>query len=96
MPNDLSISAAGGAASFATTPAPLANTPSVSSSTSSSAAPFPSPVEHLNAAMGIEVMQFVAQNGAVTQSFPSQRQIDAYRDAAQTPSPPASNPVPTA
>ena len=95
MPNDLSISAAGGAASFATTPAPLANTPSVSSSTSS-AAPFPSPVEHLNAAMGIEVMQFVAQNGAVTQSFPSQRQIDAYRDAAQTPSPPASNPVPTA
>jgi len=95
MPNDLSISAAGGAASFATTPAPLANTPSVGSSTSS-AAPFPSPVEHLNAAMGIEVMQFVAQNGAVTQSFPSQRQIDAYRDAAQTPSPPASNPVPTA
>ncbi len=92
MPDDLAISAADNSgplanlpkATVARAPAPeiSASTTAASAATTTAAAqkgPFPSPVYHLDATLGIEVMQFVDQSGGITQSFPSQRQLDAYR-----------------
>jgi len=85
MSDNLSITATDGAASFA--PVARSPTPAPPASSSSTAqAQFPSPVEHFNAALGIEVMQFAGQDGAAGQTFPSQRQLDAYRDAQPAPS----------
>ena len=83
MPNDLSIGATNQAAPYIAA-AKAAATAVTENSNSSTAVKFPSPVEHLDAALGIEVLQFVGQNGAVTQSFPSQRQLDAYQTSPST------------
>jgi len=83
MSDNLAIGATGQAASFASEPKSAG--PTASATPSTGAQPqFPSPVEHLNAALGIEVLQFAGQDGTVGQSFPSQRQLDAYRDAGPT------------
>ena len=59
--------------------APAAELPPVSVGGGAALAPFPLPVDHLDPSLGIEVMQFVGDGGQVTQSFPTQKQLDAYR-----------------
>jgi hypothetical protein len=85
MPSELAISVGGGGSTLAAGPtlkSAVAAMPAISvRGGDPRAMVFPLPVEHLVAALGIEVMQFVDHHGDVTQSFPTQRQLDAYRDA---------------
>jgi hypothetical protein len=56
-------------------PAPVAQL----AAASSTANPTPNPTLALDAALGLVVIQFHNNSGAVTSSIPSQQQIDAYR-----------------
>jgi len=92
MPDDLAISAAHSAPALATNPKPVA-TAVKDDPSSDNPAPFPNPVSHLDAALGIEVMQFVDNAGGITQSFPTQRQLASYTAGIGEPAN-AANPVP--
>ncbi len=85
MPSEFAISVGGGGSALTAGPtvkSAVAVMPAISVRGGDPLAViFPLPVEHLVAALGIEVMQFVDQHGDVTQSFPTQRQLDAYRGA---------------
>jgi hypothetical protein len=83
MPTDLSISTVTASQPSLTARPASAAAPQAASQAAEAPA-FPQPVGHLDAALGIEVMQFVDQSGGVTQSFPSPRQLEAYRDAPAT------------
>jgi hypothetical protein len=86
MPDDLALSAI----SASSPPSPAQPSPTLAlapaaapaAPASSDPGPFPSPVDHLDPALGIEVLQYLNQSGGVAESFPSQRQLDAYRDPA--------------
>ncbi|HEY0908803.1 MAG TPA: hypothetical protein VGD75_01060 [Bradyrhizobium sp.] len=51
----------------------------------------PTPTLRLDPALGLVVIEFVSDAGAVTSSFPTQRQLDAYR--AGTAHPPGERPA---
>jgi hypothetical protein len=50
-----------------------------SSGTAASAAPLLNPSLHLDPSLNIVVLEFFDSKGNVTQSIPSQRQLDAYK-----------------
>ena len=70
------VGAASGAASGKPQAAGAATSPAKAAVTSD---PNPNPTLELNAALGLVVIQFHNQAGAVTSSIPTQQQIDAYR-----------------
>ena len=87
MPNDLTIqsvnavsapadaSAASKASGF---PAPQGAQPAAAPQ------PFNNPTLHLDPSLGLVVIEFRNDKGAVTSTIPSQRQIEAYRMHQQT------------
>jgi hypothetical protein len=81
MPNDLSIQAVplvnignGGVASVK----PTATAASVEQ-TAPVPSPSPNPTLELNAALGLVVIEFRNDAGAITSSIPTQQQLEAYR-----------------
>jgi hypothetical protein len=68
-------SAASGASGTSGAPTPAAQV----AAASSTANPTPNPTLELDAALGLVVIQFHNDSGAVTSSIPSQQQINAYR-----------------
>ena len=55
----------------------------------------PNPTLRLDPALGLVVIEFVNQSGAVTSSIPSQRQLTAYQDGtAAPPGDPQATPAP--
>ena len=88
MPVDLSVPPVGASAPRPSTSAPTpASTPAPAPGTSGNG--FPNPTFQLDAALGIVVIQFHDAAGAVTNSIPSQRQLDAYRIQGSTDTPKA-------
>jgi hypothetical protein len=89
MPNDLTISAVGTPIALPNRvhsyqPAPAANLePKVAGP------PAPSPTLRYDAAVGILVIDFHNDAGQVTNSIPTQRQLDAYRSRVESGGPPA-------
>jgi hypothetical protein len=84
MPNELTIPAVQAAAASAESPA------GTKAAASAPAGPPPThfltnPSLRLDPALGLVVIEFRNDSGAVTHSIPSQRQIDAYRLHEQTP-----------
>ena len=61
-------------------------------------APFLNPQMTIDPALGITVIEFLSNTGAVENSIPSQHQLDAYRQAQaeQTPPTPAASVAPSA
>jgi hypothetical protein len=82
MPNDMTIPAVQPASSTSNPPAPavtpVAATPAPVQS-------FTNPSLRLDAGLGLVVIEFHNDAGAVTRSIPSQQQLEAYRTHEQTP-----------
>lgn len=97
MSSDLNIVAApslaaGNEAVAAARPPVAAAVPAVQvTGVPSTANPTPNPTLELDAALGLVVIQFHSDSGAVTSSIPSQQQIDAYRLWQETRIGPAPN-----
>src|SRR5580692_12817649 len=89
MPNDLSIQAA-----TVVSPGSDAGVPSKLAMASTSAAaatratpspsPSPNPTLQLDAALGLVVLEFRNNSGAITSSIPSQQQLQAYQQWQET------------
>lgn len=86
MPSDFRITTAPSATAGSETAAsarlpvaPPVPAPQTAGSTSTTANPSPNPTLELDPALGLVVIQFHNDSGAVTSSIPSQQQIDAYR-----------------
>ena len=85
MSSDLNIVAApslspGNEVVAAARPPVVAVAPAVHAAAATSTAdPTPNPTLELDAALGLVVIQFHNDSGAVTSSIPSQQQINAYR-----------------
>ena len=92
MPNDLSISDLGGLTTAAlnigksgavpvTSPAPVTSAATTASvrHTGPLPSPAPNPTLELNAALGIVVIEFRNAAGTVTNTIPSQHQLQAYQ-----------------
>lgn len=88
MPNDLrikAVAAATGASENPAEPAPAAIIPPAHGPPAPAALPIPNPQLRLDAALGLVVIEFRDENGAVTTSIPSRRQLEAYRMWEQSP-----------
>ena len=86
MSNDIGIATASsssvgnGAAGSVRSPAtPPASVAAAATAVPPASNPTPNPTLQLNAALGLVVIQFHNNSGAVTRSIPSQQQINAYR-----------------
>jgi hypothetical protein len=82
MPNDLTIPAVA-ANSFGNNPVVKGKAAVVEPTTAADPAPTPpltiNPVMRLDEALGLVVIEFRDDRGAITTSIPSQRQLEAYR-----------------
>jgi hypothetical protein len=87
MPNDLALPTVTGANAGGDGPAaarvPAAEPPPLDHA-GPTASPTPNPTLELDAALGLVVIQFRNDSGAVTNSIPSQQQLDAYRQWQDT------------
>jgi hypothetical protein len=72
--------------------APTSQTSNSSTQTATAAATAPplNPRLHIDASLGLVVLQFLDTSGNVTQSIPSAKQIAAYRQEAEQPHLPGS------
>jgi hypothetical protein len=98
MPSDIRITMAPSpivgsetAAGVRPTGAVPASAAQATAAPSATANPTPNPTLELDAALGLVVIQFHNDSGAVTSSIPSQQQIDAYRLWQETRIGPAPN-----
>lgn len=81
MPHELTIPAVQPAAATNT----RAHTPAPADAPAPPMRTFANPSLRLDAGLGLVVIEFRNDAGAVTRSIPSQQQIDAYRTHEQTP-----------
>ena len=81
MPNELTVPAV----QMAPAPTVRAHPPAPAAQAASPVQPFTNPSLRLDSALGLVVIEFRNNAGAVTRSIPSQQQIDAYRTHEQTP-----------
>jgi hypothetical protein len=89
MPTDLTISAIGlPAAPHARVPS-YQPTPATPSTTAAAGPPPPSPTLRFDPSAGVLVIEFHNDAGQITNSIPTQQQLDAYRNHAATAPPPA-------
>ncbi len=82
MPSDLSIRAAAAVTGASENPAESRATlfnPPTHGPPTRAATPMPNPQLRLDAALGLVVIEFRDDSGAITTSIPSQRQLEAYR-----------------
>ena len=79
MPSDLTVQPA--APGFAPVVAPPR--PTATPNPAASAFPPPNPTLRLDAALGLVVIEFRDAAGNVTQSIPSERQLEAYRKSQE-------------
>ncbi len=93
MPNELTIPAVQSAAASGQAPARAKVS---ATATPAHVQPFNNPSLRLDPALGLVVIEFRNESGAVTRSIPSQQQMDAYKQHEQTPpgpdGPPAEEP----
>ena len=78
MPNELTIPAVPPAVGVADPPQ-AGKAPAPVTAAPTPAQPFANPSLRLDPSLGLVVIEFRNDSGAVTHSIPSQRQIDAYR-----------------
>jgi hypothetical protein len=78
MPNELTIPAVPPSVGV-TDPPQAGKTPAPVAAAPTPAQPFANPSLRLDPSLGLVVIEFRNDAGAVTRSIPSQRQIDAYR-----------------
>ncbi len=82
MPNELSIQAVQGLSGLTDAgadPKPVPAPPAPADQPARPAQPFVNPSLRLDAALGLIVIEFRDDAGALTSTIPSQRQIEAYR-----------------
>lgn len=88
MPNELTIPAV----QPATATNPRAHPPAPADTPAHPVQTYTNPALRLDPALGLVVIEFRNNAGAVTRSIPSQQQIDAYRLHEQTPPSPDGKP----
>ncbi len=81
MPDDLTISPVQPVAPPSREAVP---TPSFQPAATQDATALPNPVLRLDSALGMVVIEFRNDSGAVTRTIPSQQQLDAYRTWERT------------
>ena len=91
MPNDLSIQAVSplrGAGDTAVPQREAASAPVPAPEAAKPAKLYANPDFHFDAAAGLVVIEFRNDTGTVTDTIPTQRQLDAYRSHQDTPGEP--------
>jgi hypothetical protein len=78
MPNDISISTVA-AMPVGSAPVTLQSTPAVEPAQAPPAPPVVNPTLRLDAALGLVVIEFRNESGAITSSIPSERQLHEYQ-----------------
>lgn len=81
MPDDLTVGRTGGPSPRPERPAPRPAEPAVGAQ---NATGHPNPTLRLDPALGVVVVAFHDEHGAVTTSIPTQQQLDAYRTWERT------------
>jgi hypothetical protein len=79
MPNDIAISAISAGTAEREVVGPQQSTSVATPIPAASSPGSPSPTLHLDAALGLVVIEFLGKSGAVTSSIPTPQQLEAYR-----------------